>query len=151
MAKSDTAAHEDLVKHMSLLTIDTAAIEGRRIAGGPSDETRYEVATGYAFSSDNNNLVYRMTCTADILQTKAPEDQPAAKVEVQVIAAFEIADGFSPDTEAIVTFGARELPAILVPYLRESVSAVALRLGYPGVHMPLMTRDATGSFRGFGD
>jgi preprotein translocase subunit SecB len=131
-----------VARRCRLAGIETVRIHGERLAGGASPSTEYRLEENYALLPEDDRVAFRLDVVADLRGDD--ETVTVAQVEVSIVVLYDI-DGVSDeDRAALELFGASNVTVSAYPFLREAVAATALRLGFPGVNLPLLFNSAFG-------
>lgn len=122
------------IKGARLRALDTISFAADRLRPGSSPRTEYEL--GSSFTIEGDTLFIRFDVTATLM---GEDDEAVANVRVAQVVAFSFA-GDPPPRWIIERFTAMSVSMMVTPNLREAVQSLALRLGYPGVTLPMITR-----------
>lgn len=107
-----------------------------------------EVVTSYASTSDR--VLYRFVVQCELQgplrdapseasQSKTGDRPELAKLDLAVVCEYLVPEDFTPlDEELIETFGDAIALQMAYPYIREAVSSMVTRLGFPAITIGLM-------------
>lgn len=118
---------------VKLGAIEVVRLHAERRLGGIAPQTAYEMGVGWA--NEGDKIFWRYDVTAH-LTDDAGADFGDVQVSVVLTAAHEQSD---VDAACVERFGSTSGVFMTHPYLREAVATTALRLGFPGVTLPMMT------------
>lgn len=123
-------SYNEFVAGITLGEIVTTKLSAERTGPGEAGASRFDIQGGVAV--EDGTLQCQFTVTAHIL---TDEDQQIGSVEVVLVTLFGANP--QPSPAAAEQFARTSAATIAMPYLREAVASAALRVGFPGVTMPL--------------
>lgn len=142
-----------LAESLNLLTVQTAALSGTRLDNGEVKGVAITLNIDWAVYS--KLIVYRFHMTVGVYSVETEPrtgdlgeiaDRKLADIAATILSEYAITDGreVDPDATAPLQEFAQHALAEAAPYLRESVSSTASRLGFPNVtiqslHMPTIS------------
>jgi hypothetical protein len=129
--------YNGFIADLQLLGIDVVRISGERRRSGHAAQTRFDLAA--AWQPDDETIQWRYDVTAHLTD---PDDADYGSVEASVIIAGRART--APDPACAEQFGRTSGAMMAHPYLREAIATTALRLGFTGVLLPLVTQQPTG-------
>lgn len=118
---------------LELGSIEVVRLQAERRLSGVAPISRYELAAGWTV--EENQIFWRYDLTAH-LTDDANSDYGDVQTSVLLRAVHSEPEA---DPACIERFGATSGTMITHPYLREVVATTALRLGFPGVMLPMIT------------
>lgn len=118
---------------VTLGAIEVVRVHAERRRGGVAPQTEYGLGVGW--TSEGGRIFWRYDVTAH-LTDDASTDFGEVQVSVVLSVEHERAD---VDPDCVELFGTTSGALMTHPYLREAVATSALRVGFPGVMMPMMT------------
>lgn len=130
----DPQAYNNFVASVALTAIDVVGIGGERRAAGDATQTRFDLGAGYQV--ENGAIHYRFNATGHLTDEA---DIDYGHVTASVVVTLTLAAA-APDVACIERFGSSSATMMAHPYLREALASTALRLGFNGVLLPLITQ-----------
>lgn len=130
--------HPIQIVYVSVGDIDFVAY----MSGHGFQETNYEVKVGYTHSPyDSEEKCIHLRGRATIGKKLSQGDERSSDnpfyLDIHLIARFEV-DEDNFDVSYIEHWAKANAPMLMMPYLREHVSSLAIRCGFPGVNLPLI-------------
>lgn len=113
--------------------IEVVRVHAERRRGGVAPQTAYGLGVGWA--SEGGRIFWRYDVTAHLTDDESTD---FGEVQVSVVLSVEH-DRSDADPACLELFGSTSGAMMTHPYLREAVATTALRVGFPGVMMPMMT------------
>ena len=128
----DPATYNTFIATLQLVGIELVKIQGERTSSGTSAQNRFNLSAGYMLAGDK--IHYRYDVTAHFL------DDAENAVGNASASVLLIADGVSAFSPVYFEhFGATSGALMVHPYLREAIASTALRIGFQGILLPMMT------------
>jgi CO dehydrogenase/acetyl-CoA synthase delta subunit len=124
--------YHTFVEKLELATVQYWAMHCERLKVGEAPKTTY--ALGVKLAIEGQRAYYRVDAYATPLDV---DDQPVAQIENSVIVAFDLPKSDPPPEWALARFGSQNAVMMAYPFIREAVASMALRLGLPGIIMPM--------------
>lgn len=137
-ADLEPATYNAFVDGLELAGIELVRVHGERAEAGAAAQTRFDMSAGYM--RDGGVIHYRYDLTAHFTDDRGTAlGSAAASVLITARAAA------AEDAASIEQFGGTSGALMAHPYLREAIASTALRIGFPGVLLPLIKHqpDAT--------
>ena len=129
-ADLEPATYNAFVGGLELAGIELVRVHGERTEAGAAAQTRFDMSAGYM--RDGGAIHYRYDLTAHFTDDRGTAlGSAAASVLITARAA-------AADTASIEQFGGTSGALMAHPYLREAIASTALRIGFPGVLLPLI-------------
>ena len=129
------STYNAFVASITHMNVSTIKVTGERTAGGNAANTKFELSSQYQIKP--NKVLYRFDARGDIVDA---DKATLGNIETSVLVTFNTSIE-QPDEACIKQFGATSAAMIAHPYLRESLSATALRIGIPGIVLPILTQE----------
>jgi preprotein translocase subunit SecB len=112
------------------------------MSGYGFQETNYDVKVGFThspYNSEEKSIHLRGRATIGKRLEKDDERTPEYPfyLDIHLLARFEV-DEDNFDINFIGDWAKKNAPMLMMPYLREQVSSLAIRCGFPGVSLPLI-------------
>jgi len=130
-ADLELATYSAFVAGLELAGIELVKVHGERTAAGAAAQTRFDMTAGYM--QDGTVIHYRYDLTAHFADDHGTVLGSAAASVLITARATTAAD-----TASIEQFGGTSGALVAHPYLREAIASTALRIGFPGVLLPLI-------------
>jgi len=118
---------------LDLGVIEIVRLSAERRLSGVAPASRYELAAGW--TAEDGFIYWRYDLTAHLTDDDAAD---YGDVQASVLIRGEHR-GQDTDAACIERFGATSGTIMAHPYLREVIATTALRLGFPGVMLPMIT------------
>jgi hypothetical protein len=129
-ADLEPATYNAFVGGLELAGIELVRVHGERAEAGAAAQTRFDMSAGYM--RDGGVIHYRYDLTAHFTDDRGTAlGSAAASVLITAHTA-------AADTASIEQFGGTSGALMAHPYLREAIASTALRIGFPGVLLPLI-------------
>ncbi|MDT0263180.1 hypothetical protein [Jatrophihabitans lederbergiae] len=138
----DPGTYNDFVTSVALTAINVVGIGGERRAAGEATQTRFDLGAAYQVETDA--VHYRFDATGQ-LTDEAGTDY--GQVSASVVLTLTLTAP-APPPPCIERFGSMTATMVVHPYLREALASTALRLGFGGVLLPLITQPSEHIKRG---
>jgi len=131
----DPAAYNSFVTDLDLASAEIVKVHGERTATGVAMQIKFDLAASYL--RDEATIHYRYDLTAHFTDDHETALGNAA-------ASFQLIVRTSAEASAacIEQFGGTSGALMAHPYLREAIASTAQRIGFPGVLLPMITRQA---------
>lgn len=127
----DAERYNAFVEAASLTAVDVVAVSGERGAAGEAPLVRFDLSAGYQV--EGRTIHYRFDGVARLSDS---DDVDYVEVKASVIVTVTVR--VDPDPACLEMFGAMTTAMTAHPYLREALASTALRLGFPGILMPIL-------------
>lgn len=118
---------------LNLSVIEIVRLHAERRLSGAAPATRYELGAGW--TAEGDQIFWRYDVQAHLTDD---EGSDYGDVQVSVLLRGEHREQ-DFDAGCIEQFGATSGTMMAHPFMREAVSTTALRLGFPGVMLPMIT------------
>ena len=118
---------------LNLSAIEIVRLNAERRLSGVAPATRYELGVGWTV--DSGQIFWRYDVQAYLTDD---EGSDYGHVQVSLLVCGKRRDE-DFDAGCIEQFGANSGSSMAHPFLREAVASTALRLGFPGVTLPMIT------------
>lgn len=132
--------YNEFIAGFELLGIDTVRVAGERRMSGQAPQTHYSLGAGFDVN-DDATVRFRYDVLAQLTDEEGKADY--GSVEASVILSGR--STIHPDSRCLVRFGRTSGAFMTHPYLRELIATTAIRLGFTGVAMPLITSQPSGN------
>jgi hypothetical protein len=146
--EDDQRLLQDLVPHAELREIRVVRWHGdlESSAKAPAPELTISARRGFRIRDNEFDCRYEMN-----IPIQADDDSPMAKIEVVVVAHFAVPQGRHPDKEAVRKYTESVGYLIAMPFIREAVQTISVRLGLEPLTLGLLEQGqhgpATAAFR----
>jgi hypothetical protein len=146
-ASTDTTASPSaldlLAAAVDLTSVQTVSFAAKRHSSQDIDHLGIQV--GISFGRHGDLLLYKLRVHCDLFAVPEPAEQPTedepstdgpvvADLDLDLLLELSTPTGFEvPDSEVLSEFGGKVIHRLAFPYIRESVSAMLARLGFPPV------------------
>ncbi|MCW2608438.1 MAG: hypothetical protein JWO60_3131 [Frankiales bacterium] len=132
-AEPDPQRYNTWLEGLSLSVIEVVAVQAERRRSGPAPATQYQLGAGW--SVEENWLFWRYDVTAHLTDDDGTD---YGDVQASVLLRGQHR-GDDTDPACMERFGATSGTIMAHPYLREVIATTALRLGFVGVMLPMIT------------
>jgi hypothetical protein len=132
-AAPSAEAYSAFVQALTLESIDVVKLNAERRAPGDASHTRFELSAAWQRAEDR--MLWRYEVVAHLTD---PDENDYGTVEAAVIVSAR--SDVEPDLAALQQFGMTSGSFMAHPYLREVIASTALRLGFSGVLLPVLTQ-----------
>lgn len=126
--------YREFVAGLELQRIDTLAVRAERLTHGEMDESAVALDSSFAVDAAQSAVFYKYDVNVTV---SGQDDARLGEVEVTVVLVFRAASLDVP-VELVERFGATAAYMMGYPYLREAVSTLAARVGFPGLMLPVV-------------
>jgi len=130
----DSKEYNDFVASVELAGINVLGVAGERRLAGEAPQTRFEWAAAYQI--EDFIVHYRFDASGH-LNDKDGKDY--GEVSAVVVVSLTLTQP-PPGAACVERFGNQSAAMMAYPYLREVLASTALRLGFGGVLLPMMTQ-----------
>jgi hypothetical protein len=127
----DPAAYNAFLEGLELADVEIVKLHAERTNGGAAGKTKFDFTASYR--QDGAVVHYRYDVTAYVT---GDEGTSLGNAAASVLVITRIAGAADP--AFIERFGATSGALIAHPYLREAIASSALRIGFPGVLLPII-------------
>ncbi|MER7168901.1 hypothetical protein ABT336_22890 [Micromonospora sp. NPDC000207] len=138
MNAGEDAGHHDTVsalkERLELGNVFFQSFSGESKKLGNLSEFAVELGTSHALVDDH--LLYRFNVECKLLggSTDSADGRPEyGSIQLRLVCEFTNAKGLSASTETIEEFGDSVALNVAHPYIREAISSIVVRLGFPAL------------------
>jgi hypothetical protein len=131
---ADPTAYNAFVASVALTAINVVGVGGERRMAGDASQTRFDLTAGYQI--EDGAIHYRFDAIGHLAD---PAGADYGQVSAAVVVTLTLTEP-APPPACVERFGGQSAAMMAHPYLREALGSTALRLGFGGVLLPMVTR-----------